>query len=90
MLQRIPAMPVSSGEDRAVCVTSHRALASSQQLGIGHIFPDPESELETPAKARREKRMSEQSKCSFFTNVAGSVCISPTTVLCSGALKTGR
>ena len=45
-----------SCEDRAVCVTSHQALTLSQQLGIGHIFPDPESELETPAKARREKR----------------------------------
>ena len=66
MLQQIPAMLVfreemaESGEDGAVCVTSHQALASSQlKLGIGHIFPDPESELEVPAKACREKRTSE-------------------------------
>ena len=43
------------GEDMAVCVTSHQALASSQQLGIGHIFLDPESELETPAKAHQRE-----------------------------------
>ncbi|CAL8403678.1 unnamed protein product [Boreogadus saida] len=33
--------------------------ASSEQLGIGYIFPDPESELETLGKARREKLTSE-------------------------------
>ena len=38
---------------------SPRLYASSEQLGIGYIFPDPESELKTPAKARREKQTSE-------------------------------
>ena len=43
-----------------MCNLSPRLYASSKQLGIGYIFPDPESELETPAKARREKQTSEQ------------------------------
>ncbi|CAL8395535.1 unnamed protein product [Boreogadus saida] len=41
-------------------VSHPRLYASSEQLGIGYIFPDPESVLETPAKARREKQTSEQ------------------------------
>ncbi|CAL8354002.1 unnamed protein product [Boreogadus saida] len=36
-----------------------RLYASSELLGIRYIVPDPESELETPAKARREKQTSE-------------------------------
>ena len=49
-----------SGEDRAMCVTSHPGYTPHrEQLGIGYIFPDPESELETQAKARREKQTSE-------------------------------
>ena len=45
-----------SGEDRARYKLSPRLYALSEQIGIGYIFPVPESELETPAKARREKQ----------------------------------
>ena len=55
---------------------SPRLYASSEQLGIGYIFPDPESELKTPAKARREKQTSEHSVC-FFTNKLATIVLSP-------------
>ena len=51
-----------------MCNLSPRLYTSSEQLGIGYIFPDPESELETPAKARREKQTSEHRvSVGFFT-----------------------
>ena len=55
-----------------------RLYASYEQLGIGYIFPDPESVLETPANARREKRTSEHrvSAC-FFTNTLATIVLSP-------------
>ena len=61
-----------------MCNLSPRLYASSEQLGIGYIFPDPESELETPAKARREKQTSEHrvSVC-FFTNTLATIVLSP-------------
>ena len=61
-----------------MCNLSPRLYASSEQLGIGYIFPDPESELETPAKARREKQTSEHrvSVC-FFTNTFSTIVLSP-------------
>ena len=66
------------GEDRSVDNLSPRLYASSEQLGIGYIFPEPESELETPAKARREKQTSKHrvSVC-FFTNTLATIVLSP-------------
>ena len=56
-----------SGEDGAMCVTSLPGF-TTHLLDIGYIFPDPESELETPAKARREKQTSEHRvSVGFFT-----------------------
>ena len=49
--QRMPRTCVSP-EFRTPGFTPHL-------LGIGYIFPDPESVLETSAKARREKQTSE-------------------------------
>ena len=61
-----------------MCNLSPRLYDSSEQLGIGYIYPDPESELETPAKAHREKQMSEHrvSVC-FFTNTFATIVLSP-------------
>jgi hypothetical protein len=61
-----------------VCYLSPRLYASSEQLGIGYIFPDPESELETPAKARQEKQTSEHrvSVCLFIKTLA-TIVVSP-------------
>ena len=61
-----------------MCDLSPRLYASSEQLGTGYILPDPESELETPAKARREKQTSEHrvSVC-FFTNTLATIVLSP-------------
>ena len=61
-----------------MCNLSLRLYALSEQFGIGYIFPDPESELETPAKARREKQTSEHrvSVC-FFTNTLATIVLSP-------------
>ena len=68
-----------SCEDRAVCNLSLRLYALSEQFGIGYIFPDPESELETPAKARREKQTSEhrESVLFFYTNSLATIVLSP-------------
>ena len=61
-----------------MCNLSPRLYTSSEQLGIGYIFPDPEIVLETPAKARQEKRTSEYrvSVC-FFTNTLATIVLSP-------------
>jgi hypothetical protein len=66
-----------SGEDlhtsAIMCNLSPRLYALSEQLGIGYqkryimgIFPDPGSELETPAKDRWEKQTSEHRVSVFF------------------------
>ena len=61
-----------------MCNLYPRLYASSEQLGIGYIVPDPESELETPAKARREKQTSEHRvSVGFFTNTFTTIVLSP-------------
>ena len=54
-----------------MCNLSPRLYASSEQLGIGYIFPDPECEPETSTKARREKWTYEHrvSVFSFFSTI---------------------
>ena len=54
---------------------SPRLYALSEQIGIGYIFPVPESELETPAKARREKQH-RVSGFLFFTNALATTVLS--------------
>ena len=51
-----------------MCVTSHPGFTPHLNSWVLYIFPDPESELETPAKARREKQTSEHraSVCFFY------------------------
>ena len=61
-----------------MCNLSPRLYASSEQLGFGYIFPDPESELETPAKARWEKQTSEHRvSIVVFTNTLATIVLSP-------------
>ena len=60
-----------------MCNLSPRLYASSEQLGFGYIFPDPEGELETPAKARWEKRTSEHRvSVVLFTNTLATIVLS--------------
>ena len=61
-----------------MCNLSPRLYDSSEQLGIGYIFPDTESELETQAKALREKQTSEHRvSVYFFTNTLATIVLSP-------------
>ena len=61
-----------------MCNLSPRLYASSELLGFGYIFPDPESELETPAKARGEKRTAEHRvSVVLFTNTLATIVLSP-------------
>ena len=56
---------------------SPRLYASSEQLGFGYIFPDPESKLETPAKACWEKWTSEHRvSVVVFTNTLAPIVLS--------------